>query len=185
MARVRTPSSTPSREREMIPFSYYSSRKVSNITADYEFFTYTFGGKHPDTNVPAKLIDTNMKKESAIETPNRFWLRKIEVIADVPLTEANVDRIIQTLLTNAIFTFKIGTQEKIVSIIEHFISPTQLFKETQLVKPSYIVKPRPFLLLPEVYFSMNITYGDASLLPAVARTVKLVMSGSLTKPTSM
>lgn len=179
---VRTPASLPSKEREMIPYCYYSSRKTNANVKVYEFFTYTLGGKHPDTGVPATIYDTNLKKENAIETPNRFWLNSIELIANVPLSTADADSIIQQLTTNGVFTFKVGNQEKIVDIIEHISSPNQVWKNVQIIKSIYKIKPHPFLLLPEVYFSFTIEYG--ATVPA-DYTIKVVFNGRLVKPTSL
>lgn len=182
MANIRTPSSLPSKEQELLPYSYYSTRKTQQGVRTYEFFTYTIGGKHPDLNTPATLFHTNLKKENSIETPNRFWLQNIELIADVDITLNNADEIIRKLTSGGIFTFKIGNQEKIVDVIEHIISPSQVWKSVQVVKATYKVKPKSFLLLPEVYFSFTIEYG--SDVPE-NYNIKVIFGGNLVKPTSL
>lgn len=179
--RIRTTASIPSQERELIPYAYYSTRKTTVNVKTYDFFTYTLGGKHPDSALPATISDTNLKKENAIETPNRFWLKSIELIANVPLTTADCDEVIRRLLSGGIFTLKIGTQEKIVDIIEHLLSPSQVWKSTQIVKSSYVIKPKPILLLPEHYFSFTVEYGEV---PPAGFTLKAIFNGNLVKPTS-
>lgn len=180
--KLRLPSSTPSNESEMLPYAYYSSRITSEDIRTYDFFTYSIGGKHPDTNRPATLYDTNLKKESSIETPNRFYLDRIELIADVPLTDNNADEIIRQLLTGGVFTFKLGNQEKIVDVIEHIISPSQVWKSSQVVKSTFKVRPTSFLLLPEHYFSFTIEYGKN--VPS-DKVLRVVFGGRLVKPTSL
>lgn len=182
MNTLRTPASTPSKEREMIPYAYYSTRITQQGVRTYEFFTYTIGSKHPDTNTPATIYDTNLKKENSIETPNRFYLDTIELIADVDLTTENADNVIKKLLTNGVFTFKIGNQEKIVDVIEHIISPSQIFKSAQVVKGAYKIKPTPFLLLAEYYFNFTIDYGVD--VPANYR-IKTIFGGRLVKSVSL
>ena len=156
----------PSSKEEMLPFVYHSTRRISNAvikSTEVSFFNYSIG-QNID-GITATSVDTNMKKASAVEQPNRFWLKKIDLIIVPSISIVNTDSKhildIMNIITNASFSFVLANKEKLsLTPIIDLLSPAQILPASfSVFKKGFILKDEE-LIPPEVPFSATLKFNS-------------------------
>mgnify|MGYP001043972929 CR=1 FL=1 len=172
---------------EVLPWQYWSTRYIGTtpIVSPLAFFTYAQSNPHPDTG-NSSLVDTNLKKERSIETPNKFYVQTISVlVSGVSIVENSyvTDDVLRKILTDCVWEFRIGDTLKAYGQVEDLIHPAQIFANTKLCKGTrYVVKPRPFLLQPENSFAFNLIWRTSPHLSSGTAYLKVVLGGRLLRP---
>ena len=180
----------PSGKQEILPFIYWSTRRIgvnyAGAGKEILFFNYVEG--QSVDSVVASEIDTNLKKSNTIEHPNRFWIKQISVsVIPNVLTEDSIGNL-NLLLNNSKFTLKVSVKEKIVICpITSLLDTTQLLPATvsRFTKP-YTLKVAE-ILLPEVPFTVSLKFGTDMIALTNTAIIRLVvrLHGSLVRLADM
>ena len=178
-------SNIPSKKRELIPHTYWSTRRIGQTLANREILFHNYVVGQSIDSIVATEVDTNMKKAGAIEQPNRFWLNSISliIIPNTDLHTATTLTDIVTILNYAKFTLKISTKERIVlAPIPELLAQAQIINSGFTPFKKEFTLKRPELLFPEISFEPKIQWGsDTPELTATSTKLVLRLTGHLVR----
>jgi len=174
------PNVVPSGKEELLPHIYYSTRRIASGTnlqnTEHRFFNYVVG--QTIDGIVATEQDTNIKKTNAVEQPNRFWLKSIDISllfslaggSDLTFGKDSRENSGKNLLygygtnpdgliPNSLFVLNVANKEKLIVPLDLLVAPTQISPERFQRVYKIFTLQNAELLFPEITFDPKIKIG--------------------------